>query len=348
MNKITVIIPCHNTALFIDRCMTSVTTQTIGIENLEIICIDDASTDDTLHRLQTWEQRFPDNIILIPLDSNRKPGAARNIGLSYASTDLVSFVDSDDWLEPDCFEQLYSPMQQYDCDVVFCGFKRDPSGALTYFDRDSRSYIEENHLIIADTEELTKHLMKDKIMGRTPCGKLIRKTLLTDHAIFFPEDLVYEDNFWIPLLHIYTKKLYVIESPLYHWFVNLDSITLSKNVDFHTDWITIQMIKLHEYERRGLFQKYREELEFDLLTDAAGFMSLLISQYDNPCYSLYQLEKELVTSRIPDYKHSKYAADVLSYSGSLLEALYAPLDRKQFQEFAKTIKQVWKDLGQAL
>ena len=77
-------------------------------------------------------------------------------------------------------------------------------------------------------------------------------------------------------------------------------------------------------------------------------MSLLISQYDNPCYSLYQLEKELVTSRIPDYKHSKYAADFLSYSGSLLEALYAPLDRKQFQEFAKTIKQVWKDLGQAL
>lgn len=348
MKKISVITPCHNTALFIDRCMTSVTTQTIGIENLEIICIDDASTDDTLHRLQTWEQRFPDNIILIPLDSNRKPGAARNIGLSYASADLVSFVDSDDWLEPDYFERLYSPMRQYGCDVVSCGSKRDSSKTRTGFTENSSSHTAEDRLITASTEEITKQLLKDRTMGKAAWGKLIRKTLLTDHAIFFPEDLVYEDNFWIPLLHIYTKKLYVIESPLYHWFVNLDSITLSKNVDFHTDWITIQMIKLHEYERRGLFQKYREELEFDLLTDAAGFMSLLISQYDNPCYSLYQLEKELVTSRIPDYKHSKYAADFLSYSGSLLEALYAPLDRKQFQEFAKTIKQVWKDLGQAL
>lgn len=347
MKKISIIIPCYNTESFIDRCMTSITTQTIGMDCLEIICIDDASTDATLLHLQAWEQRFPHNILLIPLDSNRKPGTARNIGLSYASADLISFVDSDDWLEPDYFERLYKPMEQFDCDVVSCGFKRDPSRTMSRFDKNEASLTEKEFLLIVDTSKTVKELLKRRIMGKTACGKLIRKNLLTNHALFFPEDLVYEDNFWIPLLHIYTKKLYIIEEPLYHWFVNFHSITLSKNVDFHMDWITIQLMKCNEYERRGLFQKYREELEYDLLTDAAGFMSVLISQYDEPCYSLYQLEKELITSHIPDYKRCRCAADFMSYSISLLDALYTPLDRKQFQEFSKTIKQVLKDLRRA-
>ncbi len=79
--KISVIIPCYNVGNYIDRCMASIAVQTLGVENLEIIFIDDASTDDTWERLQRWEKRFPDNILLIHSDVNGKPGAARNIGL---------------------------------------------------------------------------------------------------------------------------------------------------------------------------------------------------------------------------------------------------------------------------
>lgn len=72
MFKISVIIPCYNVSSYIDRCLTSIVNQTIGVGCLQIICIDDASTDDTLLCLQKWEQQYPDNIVLIHLDVNNQ------------------------------------------------------------------------------------------------------------------------------------------------------------------------------------------------------------------------------------------------------------------------------------
>ena len=96
MKKISVIIPCYNVVRWIDRCMTSIAAQTMGIECLEIICIDDASSDGTWEHLQKWEQSFPEQIILIRQEVNRRQGAARNLGLQYASADWIAFVDADD------------------------------------------------------------------------------------------------------------------------------------------------------------------------------------------------------------------------------------------------------------
>ena len=81
MKKISVIIPCYNVERWVDRCLTSIIRQTTGINELEIICIDDASTDNTWEHLQEWEQRYPENILLIRQEVNRRQGTARNIGL---------------------------------------------------------------------------------------------------------------------------------------------------------------------------------------------------------------------------------------------------------------------------
>ena len=91
MKKVSIIIPCYNVERWIDRCMTSIAVQTMGIDDLEIICIDDASTDGTWKHLQKWEQSFPENVLLIRLEENRRQGAARNIGLQYASAEWISF-----------------------------------------------------------------------------------------------------------------------------------------------------------------------------------------------------------------------------------------------------------------
>lgn len=137
MNKISVIIPCCNVERWIDRCMTSITSQTIGMGNLEIICVDDASADDTWGHLKEWERSFPENVRLIQLEVNLRQGAARNIGLRYASADWIAFVDADDWVEPDYFELLYTAATNHICDVVVCGSARDCSLSLTYFKEDN-------------------------------------------------------------------------------------------------------------------------------------------------------------------------------------------------------------------
>lgn len=94
---ISVVIPCYNVAPFIDRCLASVTAQTWP--SLEIICVNNQSTDDTLQKLVDWQNRFPAIVLL----DEPSPGAsvARNTGLRHAKGEYIQFLDADDYLLPE-------------------------------------------------------------------------------------------------------------------------------------------------------------------------------------------------------------------------------------------------------
>lgn len=92
--KLSVKVPCYNAEKIIDRCLTSLVNQTLGLENMEVIVINDASTDGTLQVLKLWEQKYPDNILLIDYVVNVKTGGARNLGIHYASGEYIGFVSS--------------------------------------------------------------------------------------------------------------------------------------------------------------------------------------------------------------------------------------------------------------
>lgn len=340
MRKVSIIIPCYNVAAYIDRCMASIAAQTMGMDNLEIICIDDASTDDTWLHLQKWECLFPEHILLIRQEVNRRQGTARNIGLQYASADWIAFVDGDDWLEPDYLELLYRPVTKYSCDVVCCEAERDFSDTLVYFNEKDRGDGEDQYLV-ADTDEAKKGLIAASIVGEAAWGKIIRRKFLLDFQIFFPEDLTYEDHYWVPMLHIYVTEVYRIPKKLYHYFVNRHSTILVKNTDYHMDWVTVWLMKWKEYSRRGLLRDYREELEYDCLQDAVGLIKMLILRYDEPSFSFFQLVREIVQEQVPDYQENKYVEDLTGIYGEFLKALYAPADRTGFLQIIKQAKQYW-------
>ena len=120
-----IIVPCYNVEKYIDRCFESLKRQTIGIEQMEIIFVDDASADHTWDRLCEIEKQYPDNVILVHCIDNGRQGKARNIGMAYATSDYVGFVDSDDWVEPDMYEIMLGEMIKNDRDIVYCKFFRD-------------------------------------------------------------------------------------------------------------------------------------------------------------------------------------------------------------------------------
>ena len=128
--KISVIIPCYNVKDMVSECLDSIVAQTIGLEHLEIILIDDASADETVSVLKKYEEKYPDNIMLVLCEKNGRQGTARNIGLSYATGDFISFVDSDDWIHPVMFKELFDIMNKNDCDVVQLNEPVDDKGIL--------------------------------------------------------------------------------------------------------------------------------------------------------------------------------------------------------------------------
>lgn len=339
MKKISVIIPCYNAAQWIDRCMTSIVTQTIGICTLEIICVDDASTDDTWKCLQKWEQSFPDDIVLIQQKVNRRQGAARNLGLQYATAEWIAFVDADDWLEPDYFECLYEPTARYVLDVVSCGFIRDASTNGNEGSENGTRRQGKKQYISAN-KEIKQMLLRYKALGPGAWAKIIRKDLLTKNGIAFPEDIVYEDHYWVPLLHIYATNIYTIKDELYHYFWNAHSTVLSRNQEHHLDQLTVQIMKWQDYNARGLIHEYRESMEYDFLWYfVTSFLKTIILFWDEPPFSYFRLGQEIIRQQVPDYRKNPYIEDFSEINRLLLEILYTPIDKNGFHQISKAVKE---------
>ncbi len=335
MRKISVIIPCYNVASFIDRCMTSVVAQTIGMDALEIICIDDASADDTRNCLLRWEQLYPDHILLIRQEVNRRQGAARNIGLFTASSEWIAYVDADDWLEPDYLERLYKAAVQYSCDVAACSWRSDRSDSLVYFEQEPES---QEQYITADTKEITKQMLMNKGLSIAAWGKLIRRDFLVDHEIYFPEGLTYEDEYWMPLLHIYAVNICFVNKPLYHYFVNNGSVLHSENMDYHMDWLTVQSMKWADYHKRGILQEFREEMEYDLLYSTVNLLGRIIYEHDRQSFSYFRLLGEFVRKCVPDYRENRYMERFSKGQCMFFHMLYSAPDRELFRYFVEKMR----------
>lgn len=120
MATISVIIPVYNGAKYIDRCLQCITTQTF--DDLEIVCVNDGSTDNSLELLNGWAER--DGRIKVIDQPNMHIGGARNHGVRESSGRFIGFIDVDDVVTPDYFELLYRAAEQNDADVAVCSISK--------------------------------------------------------------------------------------------------------------------------------------------------------------------------------------------------------------------------------
>ena len=109
MKAVSVVVPCYNVGRYLGKCIDQLLGQTIGQEKIEIILVDDGSTDHgaTWNVITGYEERFPDVIIAVSLNQNMRQGGARNIGASYADGEYLMFCDADDWMLEEALERCY-------------------------------------------------------------------------------------------------------------------------------------------------------------------------------------------------------------------------------------------------
>lgn len=132
-DKISVIIPCYNVQKYIMRCFDSIYSQTYGFENLEVILIDDLSTDNTWSILESLQIQYPENVISLKIQKKGKCGGVRNLGMDICTGKYITFVDADDYVHPDMLRVLHDRMTEDDYDVAQCGvscFKADKPNVL--------------------------------------------------------------------------------------------------------------------------------------------------------------------------------------------------------------------------
>lgn len=243
MNKISIIIPIYNTVDYLERCLTSVCNQTY--RNLEIICIDDGSTDGSEKILDRYAQK--DNRIIAIHQINAGESNARNTGLKIMSGECVAFLDCDDWIELDMYEILIKKMEEENVDLV----------ASSWF-KDTNAYsiaIKNEFLVGEETfgrEQLLLYLYKrDSYRGFTYMwNKLYKRKLFFDKnkkLILFDEELeLGGDVLYLARLALNTKNACYVDKSYYHYFQRNDSGCHTTNLKKRLDWIKAY-IKIIDY-----------------------------------------------------------------------------------------------------
>ncbi|WP_459482493.1 glycosyltransferase family 2 protein [Clostridium saccharoperbutylacetonicum] len=299
MIKVSIIVPVHNSEIYLHKCLDSLVNQ--SLEEIEIILINDNSTDESINILQEYKNRYPNKIILIDLKERQGPGGARNEGLNIASGQYIGFVDSDDYVEIEMFEELYNLAISGDYDMVDCCFenKRVEKFALSTTENTwGKLNIEKRRQLIAYPGFLW--------------SKIIKRNILIDNHIRFREKVTYEDMDFLPVVMLYLKSVYATDLLLYYYENNLHSITNSYEKDIQIkDKMTALKALVEKFKELNAYEDYKEEITFQVYNTYMHMVKFCTFYLDDNevNYSIYKELQEFFFKLVThDYKNNKYIA----------------------------------------
>ena len=211
---ISLIIPCYNAEQTLEKCLNSVIHQSYN--NLEIIIVDDGSTDRTSEIYNKFQSK--DERIKILRQENFGVSKARNKGVTAATGEYICFVDSDDWVELDYCSQLYHLLKNENADIAIIEASYEDENGKVIFNKPISKEKE------FDGKRALILLLEDEVIQSHPWGKLYKAKFLKD--VSFPEHLkCFED--YSTLFKIFDKAVKVVRSDekLYHYIQHEDSLS---------------------------------------------------------------------------------------------------------------------------
>lgn len=221
--KLSIIIPVYNAEDCLDRTIASIINQSIGFKNIELILVDDFSSDNSKNIICKYSNAH-DNIISIFLDENHGfPGYGRNVGMDNASSEYIMFVDNDDELDLEMCERLYNSIIKYNADISCCDIKEidNVSEEIHKMGLD----FTENFIIAFDEEIL-------KFNSGFVWNKLFKKEIVDNFKIRFLTDNYCDDQaFSIEFMLNSHKLIYVNNYVGYIWNRRNESLSNSKDLD---------------------------------------------------------------------------------------------------------------------
>lgn len=208
---ISIIIPVYNSEKTIERCIMSCFNQ--SYKNIEVIAVDDGSTDDSLAILNKIKKE--DSRLTVISKENGGVSSARNVGINRANGDYISFVDSDDTIECDMIEYLYNNAMKYKCELSICNYSRIYDKNIKF-----KSHIKDGEVLLIDSPE--DFIKKLNIYEGFLCNKLfvtkLVKKIRLDESVHFCED----ELFILEYIEKVNKCCYT-DIPLYNYYIYSNS-----------------------------------------------------------------------------------------------------------------------------
>jgi len=328
MRLISVIIACYNVADYLDVCINSLVNQTIGLKNIQIILVDDASTDDgkTVGILEKYEQQYSDDIVLIKNDINCGAGGCRNKALEYVDSEYITYCDADDWLDLDAYEVLYKVAKEQDADLL----------EFDYTEINEHSGISKNNGDVYPGNLYVIDNRSDFILpseSKMICmNKLYRSTLLTENKIMFLENAVYEEAPFSLLIRYYVHRYYKLDMELYYYYQHGDSYSKKYYERFSDVLISYDML-LNEIKKRGFYEAYTEETDFTYYCGRFYIPLLNLASRGQFCsVEMFGEMQSMIRNNIDDIRKNRFFNEYFGNVKVLGDIIYVKIGENEIND----------------
>lgn len=248
MPKVSVIVPVYNVEEYIEKSIESLINQTL--DDIEIIIVNDGSKDESKKIIEQYLSLYPEKIKYYEKE-NGGLSDARNYGLKYATGDYIAFLDSDDYVELNMYEEMYQKAIKTDADMVECDFiweypqKSRIDNGIKYDENNLKKSLLVNSRVVAWNKLYKKEIIKTAI----------------ESDIQFPKGMRYEDVEFFYKIILLLNKVEVVNKPFIHYIQRNTSISNVQN-ERTREIFTILENVINYYKQLGVYQEYKTELEY--------------------------------------------------------------------------------------
>lgn len=235
--EISIIVPSFNEEKNIFRCLDSILNQTFT--NFEVICVDDNSTDSTFDIINGYASQ--DSRVRAFRNTGKGVSSARNFGIEHSRAPYIGFVDSDDFIQPQMYEFLLRTIKENELDMAVCRYDKTTKFVEKHFEYSGRECTCGEFVDFFDAN----FIEKNELVVTSACMKLIKKDFIKSCGEFkkykIGEDTVFCSKLWTN-----TNRVFLVDLPLYNYYVNTQSVSYTKIWD--EKWFDLIETRFISYE----------------------------------------------------------------------------------------------------
>lgn len=298
MPELSVVIPIYNAEEHLEQCLESLVSQTL--KEIEILCVDDGSTDGSAAILSDYAQR--DNRFIVLRQQNRGAGVARNKGLEVARGEYVIFLDADDFFAPDLLKKMYAQAVCSEADIVICNGRAYNTSSGQY--RDVANYLRTSlvkGIPVFSRRDIPDHILT--VTNPVPWNKLFRRGFLLREQLHFQPLQNCNDLYMVLLSLCVAERISSIDEPLVSYRENSGRNLQSRKRAAPLCFIEALEALYDELHRRGLFEAVEKSF-VNMAVRMTAWNMITTRGWDSRNKILRELEKKHFT-RMGVFAYSK-------------------------------------------
>ena len=301
MTKVSVILPVYGVAEYIEKCTQSLLDQTL--QEMEFIYVDDHGPDNSIELVQNMIANHPrkEQFVFLKPEHNVGAGMARNFAIPQAKGEYIAFVDSDDWVEPTMFEELYNEaVRQGGSDLCYCQAAKD------YLDGQPTEILKNPDIEAGElTDEKRRYFLTHYVSLFWTF--IYRREMLMQNDIRYPSSRSADDSFFVTSSLLLAGSSAHVDKPFYHYLIRPGSVCTTKDSTKYQKRLETFRSLMAFLKEKGAYDRFKNEIDFIYIKKGyfTSVFNYVYNSLEPKKETIHEIRREM-TVQVPDFASNPY------------------------------------------